>query len=251
MKSNIKTKFIRSLFLTGKFTLLSLVLMILACKDNDSEFRNKELDYNSSMLYLIQYRNEGNCLRTERTGSNKGRIYCDRRPRGLCNSTELILTSGERTSRFSDINDINKYSPDCGPTIAASGLLLEAETTNAQTDTINSNNFYNFIDQCENSNLVSNATLFTNQELDFLNSPKGKIAIAADVLNISPGQKSVKDQAGACLIHLVRDDLTGIVREDLKKIIADNRVLAKVKSVSCLFSDTTPNNCPSSLDKFK
>ncbi|MCE9502027.1 MAG: hypothetical protein K8R21_16215 [Leptospira sp.] len=250
MNGKIETKNIRSAFLTMIITSLCLYVATF-CKNNDSEFREKQRNYNASMLLLIRYRGEGNCLRTERTSTGKGKIYCDRRPRGLCNSSELILTSGEITSRFSLINDIKKQTSDCNQSIAASGILLEQATTNTQSDTLNSNNLYNFIDQCENSNILSSSALFESSELDFLNSTKGRIAIAADLLNVSPGLQTTKDQAGGCLIYLVRDELTGAIREDLKKLITDNRIFAKVKNVSCLYSDSTPNNCPANLDKFR
>ncbi len=241
----------RTLQMCG-YMLLSLSIFLFSCSD-DAKLKKNQKDYNLFLLSFIVYRSQGNCLRAEKQ-NGKGTIYCDRRERGVCNASDLIYTSGQQTARLSDINQIKKEAlVDCDLAIASSGILGENVLTQSRQDILKQNNAYYSIDSCESSGILEAGKLFSYSDLSFINSNRGKVAVAADRISIGTFDQAAKASALNCVNTLIKDKLTGKYNEGLRNAISDNRSNARVKNISCSFTiaSSTGDTCPANLNGYK
>ena len=184
-----------------------------------------------SILTLVQNRAKGNCLRKD-TSTNT--VYCDRRSSGLCNLNELLLSSSEKAS--------------CSFSFLNSGISSDAVSTIADQDTFKANNTYSVVTACESTGISFPETLIAESEFIFVNSSKGRIAVAADkvantpdltlALTLPPGTSvsQTKSDALSCL--------TGGFTQAEKDLVADLRTLKRVKAISCSSKSDSANACP-------
>ena len=199
---------------------------------------------NVLFLYMIQLRTQGNCLRKDNSNSI---AYCDRRSSGLCNSNDLILTNSEKTYNLSDANDLIKAVPSCNFSFLNSGISSDTITSQADSDSLISNNAYYFVSNCESLNIANTNNLISELELVFINSARGRIAVAADKIVNTPNAvlsltlpsttsaTQVKADAQACL--------DGGFPQSQKDLVSDLRTVKRVKSVSCNLKSGSTNQC--------
>ena len=186
-----------------------------------------------SILTLVQNRAKGNCLRKD-TSTNT--VYCDRRSSGLCNLNELLLSSSEKAYNSCSFSFLN------------SGISSDAVSTIADQDTFKANNTYSVVTACESTGISFPETLIAESEFIFVNSSKGRIAVAADkvantpdltlALTLPPGTSvsQTKSDALSCL--------TGGFTQAEKDLVADLRTLKRVKAISCSSKSDSANACP-------
>ncbi len=241
-----------SLLLSIVAVVFSAIVFFAECKGNEDDFRERENNYKATLTYLIKIRAEGNCLRSEKKDNGKSVLYCDRRPMGLCNAGDMIYTSGDRTFRLWEISDINKKTSDCATFILQAGLSSESVTTDSEESTILSNNSYKAVAKCEDTGLATDySTLFTSAELTFIISTIGKIAIKAEAASISTASSSLQSKGKSCLDVILKDETTGSVSEDKKKVLENLRTGAKKTNVNCTLGDSTSSSkCPDTVDAF-
>lgn len=196
-------------------------------------------------LFLAQNRTKGNCLRKETSTST---AYCDKRTAGICNANDLILTSAEKTFNLSEGNDLVKAVPTCNFSFFNSGIASDTVSTFSQQDFILGNNSYSVVSSCEDTGMISPASLVSESELLFTNSPRGRIGVAADKivttldsilsLTLPPGTSAtqVKSDASACL--------NGGFTQTEKDLISDLRASKRVKAITCSTKSGSTNSCP-------
>jgi hypothetical protein len=222
-------------------------ILLFSCSDLDGVKKRKEtkqkVDF--SILALVQNRAKGNCLRKD---SSTNTVYCDRRSSGLCNLNELLLSSSEKAYNLTEANDLVKAVPSCSFSFLNSGISSDAVSTIADQDTFKANNTYSVVTACESTGISFPETLIAESEFIFVNSSKGRIAVAADkvantpdltlALTLPPGTSvsQTKSDALSCL--------TGGFTQAEKDLVADLRTLKRVKAISCSSKSDSANACP-------
>lgn len=186
---------------------LILIMFILGlsffvtCEDGE-EIRKKETKTIDLFLLTISYlRSQGNCKVIEKSDPSDT-VSCNRKPNGLCTSNEKIITSGELTKTIKEARDFIDLYPNCFESLGQSGLLSTKVTTESEKEEILTNYIYETVSSCEEIGLVllPSESLANLEEILFLESPKGKIGRAAQVLKNFPlSPLSTKDKANFCL----------------------------------------------------
>ncbi len=225
---------------------LALLVVSLTCSDIDGIKKRKEQKQKTDLifLFLAQTRAKGNCLRKETSTST---AYCDRRSAGTCNANDLILTSGEKSYNLSDGNDLVKAVPSCSFSFINTGIATDVITSFPDQDILQANNTYSVVSSCEATGLNS-STLISEIEFNFANSPRGRIAIAADKLvNTADSLLSLTLPTGTNITQLKSDAtacLTGGFPQAEKDLVSDLRTGKRVKAITCSTKAGSTNSCP-------
>ncbi|WP_411821357.1 hypothetical protein [Leptospira sp. 'Mane'] len=186
--------------------LLVLSVSFFSCEANDGESKQKEKNQTQTnfLIILSAFRSEGNCIKTTKQSSAEVSV-CNRKPRGVCNIGQSLLTQSEVTFQLSEMKKIADHSPDCQESILQSGLLSLKATTPEEEANNKNQISYQTVDSCEAAGYVlalSSQRYATYGELTFLSSAKGKIGSAA--MKISSTillPKTNRDVADSCLLR--------------------------------------------------
>ncbi|HMV43198.1 MAG TPA: hypothetical protein PK079_05775 [Leptospiraceae bacterium] len=226
--------------------IIFLFLFINSCSNLDGIQNKKDTRNRNNIfsLYLIQQRSLGNCLRKDNTNNI---AYCDRRSKGLCNPNDLILTNGEKTYNLSDANDLLKAVPSCNFSFLNSGISSDTITNQTDTDSLIANNTYSTVYSCESLGFSNAANLISELELLFLNSARGRIAIAADKIVNTPDLLLAATLPSTTTASQVKADAQTCLNEGFpqsqKDLVSDIRSVKRVKSVSCNLKTGATNSC--------
>jgi hypothetical protein len=218
----------------------------LSCNDIDGLKKQKsnKTQKDSLFLWVLYERTTGNCLRYE---SNTQKYYCDKRSLGLCNSSNLIYTTDERTLRLKELNEFKDKIPSCEFFLVGSGVFTEEITDRSKEDFILTNNRYEKIISCDTSGLSIAKPVATETEFLFLESGRGRVGIFTEnfsqlpniVLQTSLGSLEEvslrKSQAMECLEK-------GFTESE-RILIEQIRKASKLKEFICTSPDGTMENC--------
>ncbi|MBK7054988.1 MAG: hypothetical protein IPH52_08040 [Leptospiraceae bacterium] len=230
-----------------RIILLFFLIFLFSCSDMDGVKKRQETKKTVDfyILTLVQIRAKGNCLRKD---SSTNTVYCDRRSSGLCNLNELLLSSSEKAYNLTEANDLVKAVPSCSFSFLNSGISSDAISTIADQDTFKANNTYSVITSCESTGIGSPETLITESELIFLNSSRGRIAIAADKVANTPDLALALTLPAGTSASQIKSDarscLSGGFPEAEKDLVTDLRTLKRVKTISCSSKSGVTNACP-------
>ncbi|WP_246837485.1 hypothetical protein [Leptospira bouyouniensis] len=159
----------------------------------------KEEEQTWILSTLYWQRNSGNCIKLD---SNTNTRTCSRRPSGVCNVNQLIVTQAEVNFNLNETRNIQNRIPDCQESILQSGILSQGATSNSNTDTIKSRYSFQVVETCENVGIQPNSgtRLATFFEIQWLESPRGKISKAAKLIAANGFlPQSSRDKANSCL----------------------------------------------------
>ncbi|MCG6140133.1 hypothetical protein LFX27_06010 [Leptospira mtsangambouensis] len=205
---------------------LSIILMLTSCFDSGEEKQKKEENkqtFNLTTLYLI--RESGNCIKTN-TSLSSNNQFCSRRPLGVCNVNQLIVTQSEVNVIINDARIIQTRTTDCQESILQSGVLSLKATTTANIDTFKSQYTFRVAESCELEGFqVNNGTRFANfTEILWLESVRGKIAKAAKLI-VANGflPQANRDRANSCLNLEFKD-----WEKDLAQGNNENKILVEI-----------------------
>lgn len=205
---------------------LSIILMLTSCFDSGEEKQKKEENkqtFNLTTLYLI--RESGNCIKTN-TSLSSNNQFCSRRPLGVCNVNQLIVTQSEVNVMINDARIIQTRTTDCQESILQSGVLSLKATTTANIDTFKSQYTFRVAESCELEGFqVNNGTRFANfTEILWLESVRGKIAKAAKLI-VANGflPQANRDRANSCLNLEFKD-----WEKDLAQGNNENKILVEI-----------------------
>lgn len=205
---------------------LSIILMLTSCFDSGEEKQKKEENkqtFNLTTLYLI--RESGNCIKTN-TSLSSNNQFCSRRPLGVCNVNQLIVTQSEVNVMINDARIIQTRTTDCQESILQSGVLSLKATTTANIDTFKSQYAFRVAESCELEGFqVNNGTRFANfTEILWLESVRGKIAKAAKLI-VANGflPQANRDRANSCLNLEFKD-----WEKDLAQGNNENKILVEI-----------------------
>lgn len=205
---------------------LSIILILTSCFDSGEEKQKKEENkqtFNLTTLYLI--RESGNCIKTN-TSLSSNNQFCSRRPLGVCNVNQLIVTQSEVNVMINDARIIQTRTTDCQESILQSGVLSLKATTTANIDTFKSQYTFRVAESCELEGFqVSNGTRFANfTEILWLESVRGKIAKAAKLI-VANGflPQANRDRANSCLNLEFKD-----WEKDLAQGNNENKILVEI-----------------------
>ncbi|TGM73336.1 hypothetical protein EHR01_14130 [Leptospira mtsangambouensis] len=200
--------------------------MLTSCFESGEEKQKKEENkqtFNLTTLYLI--RESGNCIKTN-TSLSSNNQFCSRRPLGVCNVNQLIVTQSEVNVMINDARIIQTRTTDCQESILQSGVLSLKATTTANTDTFKSQYTFRVAESCELEGFqVSNGTRFANfTEILWLESVRGKIAKAAKLI-VANGflPQANRDRANSCLNLEFKD-----WEKDLAQGNNENKILVEI-----------------------
>lgn len=222
------------------------LLVLIYCSDIDGIKNKKDKKERTDLLFLFlaQNRTKGNCARKE-TSTFTG--YCDRRSAGNCNTNDLILTNGEKLYNISDGSELVKAVPSCSFSYISSGITTDVTTSFSNQDYILANNTYSVVSSCESLG-INTSTLINESEYLFTNSPRGRIAIAADkIVNTPDSVLSLTLPAGTNPTQIKSDAancLLGGFPQAEKDLVSDLRTLKRVKSITCSTKPGQQNQCP-------
>lgn len=176
------------------------ILFLVSCFETGEELqRKKEEEQTQLLTTLVWQRNYGNCIKTD---TNTNTRTCSRRPLGVCNQGQLIITQAEVNFILNETRIIQNRTTDCQESILQSGLLNTKATTNANIDSIQSRYQFLVTESCEIAGIqpATGTRLATFFELQWLESPRGKTAKAAKVIAANGFlPQSSRDKANACL----------------------------------------------------
>ncbi|TGK90311.1 hypothetical protein EHQ23_01770 [Leptospira bourretii] len=205
---------------------LSIILILTSCFDSGEEKQKKEENkqtFNLTTLYLI--RESGNCIKTN-TSLTSNNQFCSRRPLGVCNVNQLIVTQSEVNVMINDARIIQTRTTDCQESILQSGVLSLKATTTANIDTFKSQYTFRVAESCELEGFqVNNGTRFANfTEILWLESVRGKIAKAAKLI-VANGflPQANRDRANSCLNLEFKD-----WEKDLAQGNNENKILVEI-----------------------
>ncbi|TGL86715.1 hypothetical protein EHQ68_15570 [Leptospira congkakensis] len=210
-----------------KFTIgFSLLLCLISCFENGDEKQKEEENKQTvslTTLYLV--RQSGNCIKTNTTLSSNNR-FCSRRPLGICNVNQLILTQSELNVILNDTRIIQARTTDCQESIALSGVLSLKATTVANIDSFKSQYTFQVVETCELEGFQTSAgTRFaTFTEIQWLESVRGKIAKAAKTISANTFlPQANRDRANSCLNLEFKD-----WEKDLAQGNNENKILVEI-----------------------
>lgn len=210
----------------NKIILFSITLFLTSCFEGGEEKQKEEENkqtFNLTTLYLI--RQYGNCIKTN-TSLSSNNQFCSRRPLGVCNVNQLIVTQSEVNVMINDARIIQTRTVDCQESILQSGVLSLKATTTANVDNFKSQYTFRVAESCELEGFqTSNGTRFANfTEILWLDSVRGKIAKAAKTIVANGFLPQVnRDRANSCLNLEFKD-----WERDLAQGSNDNKILVEI-----------------------
>ncbi|TGM55883.1 hypothetical protein EHQ91_13410 [Leptospira biflexa] len=179
---------------------ITCLFLHTSCLQSGEDIQQKNEEETTWLLStLLWQRNSGNCIKTD---TNTNISMCSRRPLGICNVNQLIVTQAEVNYTLNESRTIQNRNPDCQESILQSGILSQSATSNANSDTIKARYRFLVTESCEASGVQpsSDTRFATFFEIQWLESTRGKIAKAAKsiVANGFLPQNS-RDKANSCL----------------------------------------------------
>jgi hypothetical protein len=237
-----------------KFILFCLFIL-LQCKDIDDKKKNEtQLQKNNFIFFsLFQNRDKGNCLRVEKIATGNS-LSCDRKPAGLCNTNDLITTSGERINNLNQGSKFIELNPSCRDSFAFSGIALDKVQTFAEEDTIKANNNFFSVNSCETLEIPATVGIINLIELEFINSAKGRIGISADRLINTPERVLSQSLPVGSNLTQIKKDATTCLNTPFSKSEVDLIIALRTGTIlrqfSCAFNSTT-SPCPDKLNQYK
>lgn len=179
------------------------LIFFIECEDGESKLQKKNQTQNEFLLFLLKYREEGNCKKSVLGSDNSTKTTsCNRKPRGFCNINQSLTNQGEINFLFSEAKKVRDRTPECETSFFQSGILLTTATTTEEESNIRLKHEYVTVISCENDGFVlaSNTSLATFDELKFLETARGKIGRTAKVLSLNPFvPASTRASARTCL----------------------------------------------------
>ena len=224
----------------------------LVCKDIDDKKRVEENRTNSNLLFLLlrTERDKGNCLRVNTSSTGKT-IFCDRRPSGLCNSNELILTTNERNNLLLEAGNFTRDNSFCTSSFGFSGITSLSVQSFSQIDDITARNQYYSVNSCESEGFTITTPLISSDEYQFLQTAKGRIGISADQLVETPNSVLATSFPTGTNLTQFKTDARNCLNIPFSKseveLIQGLRNSNRLRAISCQLG----SNCPSSLDKYR
>ncbi|TGL53193.1 hypothetical protein EHQ55_00990 [Leptospira meyeri] len=206
--------------------LFCMTLFFASCFEGGEEKQKEEENqqtFNLTTLFLI--RESGNCIKTN-TSLSSNNQFCSRRPLGVCNVNQLILTQAEVNVMINDARIIQSRTADCQESILQSGVLSLKATTTTNIDTFKSQYTFRVAESCELEGFqVSAGTRFANfTEILWLDSVRGKIAKAAKSISANTFlSQTNRDRANSCLNLEFKD-----WERDLAQGNNDNKILVEI-----------------------
>ena len=201
------------------FLIFVLSVSLFHCGE-EGKAKQKERNQNQTQFLILisAFRSEGNCVKVTKQ-SSVDVSTCSRKPRGICNINQSLVTQSEVTFQLSETKKISDRTPDCQESILQSGLMFLKPTTQAEETNIKNITNYQTVDSCEASGFsLSQASqrLATYDELVFMDSPGGKIGFAAIKISASVFLPKVnRDFATSCLekeFTVTERELLGLVK---------------------------------------
>ncbi|XDD46398.1 hypothetical protein AB3N60_17095 [Leptospira sp. WS39.C2] len=183
-----------------RFLLLFIIFALFSCFESGEEVQKQEEEKQTWILTTLSWqRNFGNCIKLDNDTNSR---VCSRRPLGVCNVNQLIVTQAEVNFTINETRNIQSRIPDCQESILQSGLLSLKATTNANIDTFKSKYGFSVTESCEVSGIQPSAgtRLATFVEIQWLESTRGKVAKAAKIISTNGFlPQSSRDKANSCL----------------------------------------------------
>jgi hypothetical protein len=229
-----------------------LLAFSLVCKDIDDKKRVEDTRTQTNLLFLLlkQEREKGNCLRVSTTSTGKT-VSCDRRPSGLCNSNELILTTNERNNLLLESGNFTRDNSFCTFSFGFSGIISLSVQSFSQIDDLNARNQYYTVGSCESEGFTITTPLINADEYQFLQTAKGRIGIAADQIVETPTTLLATTLPPTTNFTQIKTDARNCLNIPFSKsevdLIQGIRSSTRLRSISCQLG----TNCPSSLDKYR
>lgn len=176
------------------------ILCLVSCFETGEDLQKKKQEEQTWILTTLYWqRNFGNCIKIDTNANTK---TCSRRPLGVCDHNQLIITQAEVNFNLNETRTIQNRTPDCQESILQSGILALGATSNANIDTLKGRYQFQVTESCETSGYVpsANVRLATFSEIQLLESPRGKIAKAAKTISANGFlPQSSRDKANSCL----------------------------------------------------
>lgn len=233
--------------------LLIVILLNSGCSNTDGlEKKRENKKKNDSLFLLFSYkRSLGNCMRSEKT-SNGTILYCDSKPEGVCNTGELILSSGEISAVIYEANEIIKYHSVCTISSSLSTISTLKQTSFVQEDKVKTDNKYTSIENCVTAGMPGASKLITYPDLQFTLSGRGRVGISADKIvntadallvpllpaDLKSNPAKVKSDAQECLNRMFSPEERNLITAMRKGEVSS--------SVTCTFYNSA-SVCPESL----
>ncbi|EOQ89936.1 putative lipoprotein [Leptospira yanagawae serovar Saopaulo str. Sao Paulo = ATCC 700523] len=200
------------------------LLLLISCFESGKDLQKKQEENQTWILTTLYWqRNFGNCIKTD---SNTNTKTCSRRPLGVCNHNQLIVTQAEVNLNLNETNGLLGRTPDCQESILQSGILSLSATTNANSESLKSRYLFQVTESCEGSGYVpsANVRLASFSEIQWLESVRGKIAKAAHTISINGFlPQANRDKANNCLrLEFLEWE------KDLAKENVENKVLLEI-----------------------
>ncbi|MGE8721018.1 hypothetical protein ACO2KH_08845 [Leptospira terpstrae] len=204
----------------------SMILFLTSCFESGEEVKKEEENKQTfylTTLYLV--RQSGNCIKTN-TSLTSNNQFCSRRPLGVCNVNQLIVTQAEVNVILNEARIIQARTVDCQESILQSGVLSSKATTVANIDSFKSQYTFRVVETCELEGfLEASGTRFANfTEIQWLESVRGKIAKAAKSISANTFLPVAnRDRANSCLNLEFKD-----WEKDLAQGNNDNKILVEI-----------------------
>ncbi|TGM02155.1 hypothetical protein [Leptospira jelokensis] len=200
------------------------LLFLISCFESGKDLQKKQEEKQTWILTTLYWqRNFGNCIKTDTNANSR---TCSRRPLGVCNHNQLIVTQAEVNLNFAEANALLSRTPDCQESIIQSGILTLSATSNASSENLKSRYLFQVTESCEGSGFVpsANVRLANFSEIQWLESARGKIAKAANAITANGFlPQANRDKANNCL-RLEYIDW----EKDLAKENVENKVLLEI-----------------------
>lgn len=204
----------------------SMILFLASCFQSGEEVKKEEENKQTfylTTLYLV--RQSGNCIKTN-TSLTSNNQFCSRRPLGVCNVNQLIVTQAEVNVILNEARIIQSRTVDCQESILQSGVLSSKATTVANIDSFKSQYTFRVVETCELEGFQeASGTRFANfTEIQWLESVRGKIAKAAKSISANTFlPQANRDRANSCLNLEFKD-----WEKDLAQGNNDNKILVEI-----------------------
>lgn len=204
----------------------SMILFLASCFESGEEVKKEE--ENKQTFYLTTFylvRQSGNCIKTN-TSLTSNNQFCSRRPLGVCNVNQLIVTQAEVNVILNEARIIQSRTVDCQESILQSGVLSTKATTVANIDSFKSQYTFRVVETCELEGFqeASGTRLANFTEIQWLESVRGKIAKAAKSISANTFlPQANRDRANSCLNLEFKD-----WEKDLAQGNNDNKILVEI-----------------------
>jgi len=182
------------------FIIMISILALPSCFESGKDVQNKKEEEQTWILTTLYWqRNSGNCIKLD---TNTNSRTCSRRPLGICNVNQLIVTQAEVNFLLNETKNLQNRVPDCQESILQSGILNTKATTNANTDSFKTRYGFTVTESCEVAGIqpAAGTQLATFVQIQWLESARGKIAKSAKAI-VANGflPQSSRDKANSCL----------------------------------------------------